>query len=108
MFRPADQAAVAQPLPYLGLSTDRAMNAQSKFVRGTGASRTDAREDSKMYLINRLRALVRDDSGQDLIEYALLAALIALASVVAIQAAGSQVNAVWQAIVGMLQAIPVG
>ena len=61
-----------------------------------------------MYLINRLRALVRDDRGQDLIEYALLAALIALASVVAIQQAGSQVNAVWQSIVGMLQAIPVG
>jgi Flp pilus assembly pilin Flp len=61
-----------------------------------------------MYLINRLRELVRDDSGQDLIEYALLAALIALASVVAIQQAGSQVNAVWQSIVGMLQAIPVG
>jgi Flp pilus assembly pilin Flp len=61
-----------------------------------------------MYLINRLRALVRDDSGQDLIEYALLAALIALASVFAIQAAGSRVNDVWVAIVGMLQGIPVG
>ena len=61
-----------------------------------------------MYLINRLRALVRDDRGQDLIEYALLAALIALASVLAIQAAGQQVNQVWNAIVGMLQAIPVG
>jgi Flp pilus assembly pilin Flp len=60
-----------------------------------------------MFLINRLRALVRDDRGQDLIEYALLAALIALASVLAIQAAGNQVNAVWQAIVGMLQAIPI-
>jgi len=53
-----------------------------------------------MYLINRLRALVRDDRGQDLIEYALLAALIALASVLAIQAAGTQVNNVWNAIVG--------
>jgi Flp pilus assembly pilin Flp len=61
-----------------------------------------------MYLINRLRALVRDDRGQDLIEYALLAALIALASVIAISAAGTQVNQVWLAIVGMLQAIPVG
>jgi pilus assembly protein Flp/PilA len=61
-----------------------------------------------MYLINRLRALVRDDRGQDLIEYALLAALIALASVLAISAAGTQVNNVWNAIVGMLTAIPVG
>jgi pilus assembly protein Flp/PilA len=60
-----------------------------------------------MDLINRLRALVRDDSGQDLIEYALLAALIALASVLAIQAAGVRVNAVWERIVGMLTDVPV-
>ena len=60
-----------------------------------------------MYLINRLNALVRDDSGQDLIEYALLAALIALASVFAIQAAGVQVRTVWESIVGMLSDIPV-
>jgi pilus assembly protein Flp/PilA len=60
-----------------------------------------------MFLINRLRALVRDDRGQDLIEYALLAALIALASVLAIQAAGTQVNNVWVAIVGMLNNIPI-
>jgi Flp pilus assembly pilin Flp len=56
-----------------------------------------------MYLINRLRALVRDDRGQDLIEYALLAALIALASVFAITQAGIEVNLVWESIVGMLQ-----
>jgi Flp pilus assembly pilin Flp len=61
-----------------------------------------------MYLINRLRALVRDDKGQDLIEYALLAALIALASVIAITQAGERVNAVWEAIVGMLNGVPVG
>jgi Flp pilus assembly pilin Flp len=60
-----------------------------------------------MYLINRLNALVRDDSGQDLIEYALLAALIALASVFAIQAAGTRVSEVWDAIVGMLGRVPV-
>jgi pilus assembly protein Flp/PilA len=57
-----------------------------------------------MDLINRLRALVRDDSGQDLIEYALLAALIALAAVAAITAAGVQVNAVWTSIVNALTA----
>ena len=55
-----------------------------------------------MYLINRLRALVRDDSGQDLIEYALLAALIALAAVVMIRAAGVEVNAIFERIVGEL------
>jgi pilus assembly protein Flp/PilA len=65
--------------------------------------RKDAREDT-MYLMNRLRALVRDDSGQDLIEYALLAALIALAAVLAITTAGVEVNAVWNRIVTALQA----
>jgi pilus assembly protein Flp/PilA len=58
----------------------------------------------QMFLINRLRALVRDDRGQDLIEYALLAALIALAAVAAITAAGVQVNLVWEDIVAALTA----
>jgi Flp pilus assembly pilin Flp len=76
--------------------------------RNTGHARQlVTRGRVEMDLINRLRALVRDDSGQDLIEYALLAALIALASVLAIQQAGAAVNAVWVAIVGMLGAIPV-
>jgi len=51
---------------------------------------------------------VRDDSGQDLIEYALLAALIALACVVAITQAGGAVNTIWQAIVGRLGAVDLG
>ena len=45
-----------------------------------------------MTLINRMRALVTDDSGQDMLEYALLTALIALAAVVAVKAAGGQVS----------------
>jgi pilus assembly protein Flp/PilA len=48
-----------------------------------------------MNLITRMRALVRDDSGQDMLEYALLTALIALVAVVAIKAAGIQVNAIF-------------
>jgi pilus assembly protein Flp/PilA len=45
-----------------------------------------------MKLMTRMRSLVRDDNGQDLLEYALLTALIALAAVVAIRAAGVQVS----------------
>jgi pilus assembly protein Flp/PilA len=52
-------------------------------------------------LIIRIRAL-RDESAQDLIEYALLAALIALAAVVAIQAAGVQVNTIFGNVVTAL------
>jgi pilus assembly protein Flp/PilA len=48
--------------------------------------------------VNRLRSLVRGDSGQDLLEYALLIALIALACVVAVTAAGTSVAAVFNAI----------
>lgn len=51
-----------------------------------------------MTLINKMRAIVRGESGQDLLEYALLTALIALAAVVAIGAAGSSVVAVFGAI----------
>ena len=48
--------------------------------------------------IGRLRALLRDEAGQDLLEYALLTALIALAAVVAVKAAGVQVSAIFDAI----------
>ncbi len=36
-----------------------------------------------MTLVNRLRGLAKDESGQDLLEYALLVALIALVAVAA-------------------------
>jgi Flp pilus assembly pilin Flp len=48
-----------------------------------------------MTLMNRMRALVRDDSGQDMLEYALLTALIALAAVGAVRAAGLEVNEIF-------------
>ena len=52
--------------------------------------------------VTRLRSLVRDDSGQDLLEYALLIALIALACVVAVTTAGSAVAAVFTTIAGKM------
>lgn len=42
-------------------------------------------------IVTRLRALVRDTEGQDLIEYALLVALIAVICVGAVTFAGEQV-----------------
>ena len=44
-----------------------------------------------------LRQLIRDDSGQDLIEYALLAAFISIASVAMITSIGTGVNSVYTA-----------
>jgi pilus assembly protein Flp/PilA len=44
---------------------------------------------------NLVVRFVREDEGQDLIEYALLAAFISLAAVLAIQSLGSAVNDVY-------------
>jgi pilus assembly protein Flp/PilA len=57
-------------------------------------------------LLNRLRALVRNDEGQDLIEYALLAGLITLVAVVAIGDAGTEVGRIWDNIYAALADVP--
>ena len=48
-----------------------------------------------MTLINRLKTFARADEGQDLLEYALLVALIALVSVTVIGTAGSNVKTIF-------------
>jgi pilus assembly protein Flp/PilA len=55
-------------------------------------------------IINRMRALVREDEGQDLLEYALLVALIALLAVGAVTLAGQSVSAVFNAIAAAIPA----
>jgi pilus assembly protein Flp/PilA len=51
-----------------------------------------------MNLFAYLRALVRNDEGQDLLEYALLVALIAIVCVAAVTAAGDNVSAIFDRI----------
>jgi pilus assembly protein Flp/PilA len=53
-------------------------------------------------LMLRMRALVSNDEGQDLIEYALLAGLISLVAVVTVTQAGEQVSGIFQKITGKL------
>jgi pilus assembly protein Flp/PilA len=53
-------------------------------------------------LIARMRTLMRDDSGQDLLEYALLVALIALVAYAAVASTGTQVNAIFSSIASRL------
>jgi Flp pilus assembly pilin Flp len=53
-------------------------------------------------LLNQLRTLAKDESGQDLLEYALLVALIALVAFGAVQAAGTSVNNIFTRIAGQL------
>jgi Flp pilus assembly pilin Flp len=55
-----------------------------------------------MNLITRLQSLVRDEEAQDLIEYAMLVALIALFAVTAVGLAGGKVVDVFQSIVAAI------
>lgn len=57
---------------------------------------------------NLFLRLVREDEGQDLIEYALLAGFISLVAVVAITNVGTGVNAVYGNVDAQVQAIPGG
>ena len=59
-------------------------------------------------LMTRVRALVRDDEGQDLIEYALLAGLISLVAVATVTTAGTQVSAIFQTITSKLTTVNSG
>ena len=51
-----------------------------------------------MNLITRLHSLRRDTKGQDLLEYALLVALIALVAYTAVETTGGHVNDIFTAI----------
>lgn len=51
-----------------------------------------------MNLFTYLLACVRNDEGQDLLEYALLVALIAIVCVVAVGTTGTNVNAIFEQI----------
>jgi pilus assembly protein Flp/PilA len=53
-------------------------------------------------LMTRMRAFVVREEGQDLLEYALLVALIALVAVGAITAAGTNVNTIFANIAAAL------
>lgn len=55
-----------------------------------------------MTLINYIRHFARHDEGQDLLEYALLVALIALVAIGAVQAAGGSVSTIFQSIATQL------
>jgi len=57
-----------------------------------------------MQLVNFVKSFVRDDEGQDLLEYALLVALIALVAIAAVTAAGSSVSTIFQTIATKLSA----
>jgi pilus assembly protein Flp/PilA len=60
-------------------------------------------EDAVKSVIARMRTLMRDDAGQDLLEYALLATLISLLAYAAVQTSGQQINALFTSAASMMQ-----
>jgi len=58
-----------------------------------------------MEFVNRMRALVRGEEGQDLLEYALLVALIAIVCYGAVAAAGTSVSGIFQSIATSLGSV---
>ena len=50
------------------------------------------------YLILKLRSLVEREEGQDLVEYALVVALIAFGAVTAMKGLGTEINVAFQTI----------
>ena len=57
-----------------------------------------------MSMLNLVKSFVRNEEGQDLLEYALLVALIALVAIVAVGAAGTSVSTIFQNIADQLAA----
>jgi pilus assembly protein Flp/PilA len=55
-------------------------------------------------LVNFVKKFSNNEDGQDLLEYALLVALIALIAIGAVQLAGESVNEIFTAIAGSLAA----
>ena len=55
-----------------------------------------------MQLVNYVKSFVRNEEGQDLLEYALLVALIALVAIAAVGMAGSAVNTIFTNIANAL------
>ena len=55
-------------------------------------------------LLNFVKSFVREEEGQDLLEYALLVALIALIAIGAVGAAGTSVSTIFTNIAGQLAA----
>jgi pilus assembly protein Flp/PilA len=54
-------------------------------------------------LFNGMCALLRDDAGQDLLEYAMLVALISLVAVVAVTNSGKAINSIFSSVASQLQ-----
>jgi pilus assembly protein Flp/PilA len=70
-------------------------NAALPQLRTARNGASESLEDSMSMLLNFLTSVVREEEGQDLLEYALLVALIALIAIGAVGAAGGSVSTIF-------------
>jgi pilus assembly protein Flp/PilA len=107
---PPERRGVAQPLRLAGRVSRQARRtyqptcgaAASNAPQNRGAFSSG--EDLMSMLLNFVKSVGRKDEGQDLLEYALLVALIALIAIGAVAAAGTSVQAIFTNIAGQLAA----
>jgi pilus assembly protein Flp/PilA len=96
LFANAMQKSVAHPLPFHGASRGQRKKAWPYFSPHDVRVRERAEDRPMMLkLYTRFQTLTRNEEGQDLLEYALLVALIALVAVGAITLAGTNVNTIF-------------
>jgi pilus assembly protein Flp/PilA len=102
-FQASADTAVAHPLPFVGSSrgqrSSRGSHSEHSIARH---ERAPEETDMVLSIITRLQSIVRREEGQDLLEYALLVALIALVAVGAITLAGKNVNTIFGNIASQL------
>ena len=55
---------------------------------------------------NLMARFIREEEGQDLIEYSLLAALIAVGSIAVLNATSTEIDAIFNRIIAALQGAP--
>jgi pilus assembly protein Flp/PilA len=79
-------------------STDNPRSAQPRRTERIACRGNAIRRTDMTALVNFIHSIRRNDEGQDLLEYALLVALIAIVAVGAVTAAGNQVSAIFNQI----------
>ena len=57
-------------------------------------------------MLNKLRSLFKDEKGQDMIEYALLAAFISIVAIIAIKAIGPLIVTIYENVEAALTPAP--
>jgi pilus assembly protein Flp/PilA len=69
---------------------------------GNSSTQFEPKREERDIMKNLIKRFVREEEGQDLIEYALLAALITIVGAVGISAIGTKVAGIWTNVLAAL------